>query len=45
MINVLMKTNKGDIKLALDESAAPKTVANFLRYLDEGFSTASSRAL
>ena len=37
MINVLMKTNKGDIKLALDESAAPKTVANFLRYLDEGF--------
>ena len=37
MTNILMKTNKGDIKLALDESAAPKTVANFLRYLDEGF--------
>ncbi|MGN1326249.1 MAG: peptidylprolyl isomerase [Candidatus Spyradenecus sp.] len=37
MTNILMKTNKGDIKLALDESAAPKTVANFLRYVDEGF--------
>lgn len=37
MVSVLMKTNKGDITLALDESAAPKTVANFLRYVDEGF--------
>lgn len=37
MISILMKTNKGDISLELDESAAPKTVANFLRYVDEGF--------
>ena len=37
MTTVIMKTNKGDITLALDESAAPVTVANFLRYVDEGF--------
>ena len=37
MINVLMKTNKGDITIALDETAAPITVANFLKYVDEGF--------
>lgn len=39
MTTVLMKTNKGDITLALDESAAPKTVANFLQYVDAGFYT------
>ena len=37
MTTVIMKTNKGDITLELDESAAPITVANFLRYIDEGF--------
>ena len=37
MTNVLMKTNKGDITLALDEAAAPITVANFLKYVDAGF--------
>ena len=37
MTNVLMKTNKGDITLALDETAAPITVANFLKYVDAGF--------
>ena len=37
MTTVIMKTNKGDITLELDESAAPITVANFLRYVDEGF--------
>ncbi len=37
MTTVLMKTTLGDITLELDESAAPKTVANFLRYVDEGF--------
>ena len=37
MTNVLMKTNKGDITIALDETAAPITVANFLKYVDEGF--------
>lgn len=37
MTNVLMKTNKGDIKITLDEASAPITVANFLKYVDEGF--------
>ncbi len=37
MTTVNMKTSLGDITLELDESAAPKTVANFLRYVDEGF--------
>jgi peptidyl-prolyl cis-trans isomerase A (cyclophilin A) len=36
-VRVLMKTSKGDIELALDADKAPKTVANFLRYVDEGF--------
>jgi peptidyl-prolyl cis-trans isomerase A (cyclophilin A) len=34
---VLMKTSLGDIELSLDAEKAPKTVANFLRYVDEGF--------
>lgn len=34
---VLLKTSMGDITLALNEKAAPKTVANFLRYVDSGF--------
>ncbi len=37
MAKVLMKTNKGEVMLELDEVAAPETVANFLRYVDEGF--------
>ena len=37
MTNVLMKTNQGDITLSLDETAAPVTVANFLKYVDEKF--------
>lgn len=37
MTIVLMKTTLGDITLELDETAAPETVANFLRYVDEGF--------
>ncbi len=37
MTTVILNTNKGDITLELDESAAPVTVANFLRYVDEGF--------
>ena len=36
-VQVLMKTSKGDIVLELDADKAPKTVANFLRYVDEGF--------
>jgi len=37
MTNVLMKTSMGDVKIALDEKAAPVTVANFLSYVDDGF--------
>lgn len=38
-INVLIKTNKGDITVALNADKAPVTVVNFLRYVDEGFYT------
>ncbi len=34
---ILMKTNFGDIKIELDEEKAPKTCANFIDYVDEGF--------
>jgi cyclophilin family peptidyl-prolyl cis-trans isomerase len=34
---VLLQTSAGDITLALDAKAAPKSVANFLQYVDEGF--------
>jgi cyclophilin family peptidyl-prolyl cis-trans isomerase len=34
---VLIKTNQGDITVTLNAEKAPKTVANFLRYVDEGF--------
>jgi cyclophilin family peptidyl-prolyl cis-trans isomerase len=34
---VLMETSQGNITLELDAQRAPKTVANFLRYVDEGF--------
>ena len=34
---VLMKTSKGEITIELDSDKAPKTVANFLAYVDEGF--------
>ncbi len=36
-VRVLLQTSKGDITLELDQAKAPKTVANFLRYVDEGF--------
>ncbi|MCU0688678.1 MAG: peptidylprolyl isomerase [Phycisphaerales bacterium] len=36
MTNVLLKTTAGDITLALDETKAPITVANFLSYVDSG---------
>ncbi len=36
-VRVLLHTNMGDITLALNEKAAPKTVANFLQYVNEGF--------
>jgi peptidyl-prolyl cis-trans isomerase B (cyclophilin B) len=34
---VRLSTSLGDITLELDEQAAPKTVRNFLAYVDEGF--------
>ncbi len=36
-VKVLMKTSKGDIELELDGDKAPKTVENFLSYVDEGY--------
>lgn len=35
-IMILMKTSEGDIKLELDREKAPKTVANFLSYVEAG---------
>ncbi len=34
---VLLVTNHGNIKLELDEAAAPATVANFISYVEKGF--------
>lgn len=34
---VKLETNMGDITIELNEEAAPVTVKNFLRYIDEGF--------
>ena len=34
MTNVVIETNKGSFEVALDEIRAPKTVANFLGYVD-----------
>jgi len=34
---VLLTTNHGNIKLQLDAEKAPKTVANFLAYVNDGF--------
>ena len=36
---ILMKTTKGDIKIELDAAKAPKTVANFLKYVESGHYT------
>lgn len=35
--NVEIVTNKGVIQVELDAAAAPQTVENFLRYVDDGF--------
>jgi cyclophilin family peptidyl-prolyl cis-trans isomerase len=36
-VGVLMQTSLGDIRLDLYPDKAPKTVANFLHYVDQGF--------
>ena len=36
---VVFETNLGSFEIALDEERAPKSVANFLRYVDEGHYT------
>ncbi len=36
---VSIKTNRGEIVVELDSAAAPKTVANFLQYVRDGFYT------
>lgn len=33
---IVIETNLGNIELELDDAKAPKTVANFLRYVDDG---------
>lgn len=35
--HILLETTSGDILLELDPEKAPKTVENFLKYVDEGF--------
>lgn len=36
-VNVIIVTSKGDIKLELDSTVAPKTVANFVKLAKDGF--------
>jgi peptidyl-prolyl cis-trans isomerase B (cyclophilin B) len=36
MTTVLMTTTKGNIKIELDDAKAPKTVANFVEYVNAG---------
>ncbi len=35
--NIIMETDKGIIKIALDREMAPLTAANFLKYAEDGF--------
>jgi peptidyl-prolyl cis-trans isomerase A (cyclophilin A) len=37
LVAVLLHTEAGDIRVEMDAERAPKTVANFLRYVREGF--------
>jgi len=36
IVMIVMKTSKGDIKLELDREKAPKTVENFMQYVEAG---------
>jgi peptidyl-prolyl cis-trans isomerase A (cyclophilin A) len=37
IVNVLVKTELGDIKIAVDTAHAPVSAANFLKYVDAGY--------
>ncbi|HQQ62420.1 MAG TPA: peptidylprolyl isomerase [Pseudomonadales bacterium] len=39
LAKVEIKTSEGDITIELDEKSSPVTVANFLKYVDDGFYT------
>jgi peptidyl-prolyl cis-trans isomerase B (cyclophilin B) len=39
MTNVKMTTSEGDLFIKLEDELTPKTVENFLQYVDEGFYT------
>jgi peptidyl-prolyl cis-trans isomerase A (cyclophilin A) len=39
IVNVVIETDRGTIHAALDSAHAPRTVANFLKYVDGGFYT------
>lgn len=39
MTNVKITTSEGDLLVKLEDELTPKTVANFLHYVDEGFYT------
>ncbi|MEP6493391.1 MAG: peptidylprolyl isomerase [bacterium] len=38
-VHVVIETDRGNIAVALDSARAPRSVANFLRYVDGGFYT------
>ncbi len=37
IVSLVIETDRGDIDISLDSARAPRTVANFLRYVDAGF--------
>ena len=39
IVNIVIETDRGNIHAALDSAHAPRTVANFLRYVDGGYYT------
>jgi len=38
-INIIIKTNLGEISLELNKNVAPVTVENFVKYIEDGFFT------